>query len=198
MLMRLKRVDVYDNCITYSPSTYFNLTQLNSISIENVLQTQFFDGFLDSRLNKFSRVCIEGIDNYTHNQIIDSTKEEGSESALVVLSKSPSCDTYHHCDVCRFYREGLGSSSRYEFQFTDGDEEIITLNFYIPQLQLKYFIVDRNEKQMKSLMLPESNQPGEAGHVKTPVFMYVTAGHEEGEPGFSIASNEEHHKQKNL
>ena len=34
-------------------------------------------------------------------------------------------------------------------------------------------------------MLPEANQPGEAGHVKTPVFMYVIAGHEEGEPDFS-------------
>lgn len=183
MLMRLKRVDVYDNCITYTPSSSAQLAS-------NVDIWKFIPNFLDMRREKCSPVHVCSKDNKTHNPVIDSTREEGSDKALVILAKTALYDTFHHCDVCKIYREGIGNMVAQIFNYSittnNGEvKEYIKLQFVIPPIHLKYFEVDDSSGTIERLITPTYNEDpkqtvSRCSSVKSPIFMMSTMGEEEG------------------
>ena len=187
--MRLKRVDVYDNCITYTPASYDATTYgTDSSDDPNILSNwKFLSNFLDMRREKSSQIHLCQRKNEVYQPVVSSRLEEGSNKALVILAKTALYDTLHHCDVCKFYREGIASavSQVYDYQLkTVGgeQEEIVNLKIVIPPIHGKYFHIDEEKKSVVQLILPSINQTvhGNTHMVKSPVLMMSTVGEEEG------------------
>jgi len=186
MLMRLKRVDVFDNCITYIPSS-IKMSYSYFPTGKTVLNTKFFEGYLDSTFQKMSPVCIY-TDNVKLEQLKSCGLEEGSESALVILSKTSCFDTYHHCDICKFYREGIGHNATkvYTYSLNMNDGTSVQLPFSIPPIHLKYFVIHEAERTMSSVTLATFDREQMVTtqfpmrSAKTPIFMFSSSGEEEG------------------
>ena len=188
MLMRLKRVDVYDNCVTYTPSSFDDKETCADVDV--IANWQFLSNFLDMRREKFSRIHVCCKSNEVHNPIVSSRREEGTSKALVILAKTALYDTLHHCDVCKFYREGIASavSKTYDYTLTSpGLQENITLKIVVPPIHSKYFDVNEETNTVERLILPSTDfsqqavtsQPP-AHMVKSPILMMSTVGEEEG------------------
>ena len=192
MLLRLKRVDVYDNCVTYTPASFVN----QEISVDVLANWKFMSNFLDMRREKFSHIQICEKENEIHDPILSSQREEGSKQALVILAKTALYDTLHHCDVCKFYREGIASAISktytYSLDLTGGvQEENVILKIVIPPIHSKYFDVNEESSTVERLILPQyenstaaSASPSSSSTaihmVKSPILMMSTVGEEEG------------------
>ena len=178
--MRLKRVDVHDNCVVYTPS------HEKYITYQNVSTTKFVSGYLDMNYETFSPVHVDCSETALHNPVLSRVREEGTDTALVILAKTAAYDTYHHCDICRFYREGIANTSTkiysYQIQGFGADKQVIDLKIAIPPIHMKYFIV--NESTLLSLILPQCNESASENcqvQVKTPIFMRSASSGDEGE-----------------
>lgn len=188
MLMRLKRVDVYDNCVTYTPASYDSTAYgVDSSDDPSVLSSwKFLSNFLDMRREKSSQIHMCHKKNEVYKPVVSSRREEGSNKALVILAKTALYDTLHHCDVCKFYREGIASavSQVYDYQLnTIGEnEETVDLKIVVPPIHCKYFDIDEEKKSVIHLILPSTSQTmyGHTHMVKSPVLMMSTVGEEEG------------------
>ena len=117
----------------------------------------------------------------------------------MMLSYWAAYDTYHHCDVCKNYRESMGPSSSLTCTFTLQCGE--KLHFIIPHRYLPSFTFTK-DKQLCSLRLPvvltggsgevvkplktESGSAEESGAVKSPIMMPSTGRHEYGEKNEEI------------
>ena len=128
MLLRLKRVDVYDNRVSYAPA----LDPMEICGIEalhhpqwpdvtKVSETEFITEFLDSEFKSFSRVHLSSVIKEAKpdkkqevrmlKRISDVTDIGGQQVIPVILADCASHDTLHHCDSCKFYREGMGGDT---------------------------------------------------------------------------------------
>jgi len=214
MLLRLKRVDVYDNRVSYAPA----LDPMEICGIEalhhpqwpdvtKVSETEFITEFLDSEFKSFSRVHISSVIKETKpnkkqevrmlKRTSDVTDIGGQQVIPVILADCASHDTLHHCDSCKFYREGMGGDTTkvLDYQVKDfGDESCeVELQFIIPVMHLKYFLINEQEQMVQSLLLPkvstassipktvkteEENIIGRK--MKTPILMASSEGEEEG------------------
>lgn len=199
MLLRLKRVDVYDNCVTYTPSSFVN----QEISVDVLTNWKFMANFLDMRREKFSQIHLCEKENEIHDPIVSSLREEGSKKALVILAKTALYDTLHHCDVCKFYREGIASASSKTYTYTLGpigeEQDVnVTLKIVIPPIHSKYFDVNEEMSTVERLILSQDER-SVAGTltsgnsvgihmVKSPIMMMSTVGEEEGIYYFYIMS----------
>ena len=189
MLLRLKRVDVYDNCVTYTPSSFVN----QEISVDVLTNWKFMSNFLDMRREKFSQIHMCKKDHEIHDPIVSSLREEGSKKALVILAKTALYDTLHHCDVCKFYREGIASASSKTYTYIldpIGEEQDVnvTLKIVIPPIHSKYFDVNEDTNTVEGLILPQDERSVTGTltesvglhMVKSPIMMMSTVGEEEG------------------
>ena len=128
MLMRLKRVDVYDNRISYAPALDpMEICGIEALQhpqwpdITKVIETEFIAEFLDSEFKNFSRVHSYSVtkdaipDKKQEIQMLkrisDVTDIGGQQIVPVILAGCASHDTLHHCDSCKFYREGMGGDT---------------------------------------------------------------------------------------
>lgn len=189
MLVRLKRVDVYDNIITYVPS----IEALTGRWPESarLKETKFVSGFLDMRLETCSQIHVCSSEKETTLQIVAQDKEKGTDSALVILAKTAAFDAYHHCDICRFYREGISNtvSQVYTYQVLNFGHAKRTLDvqIVIPPIHMKYFIVDETTNTLLNLILQPVEEETKVNRMnqhplntKTPIFMHSSGGEEEG------------------
>ena len=128
MLMRLKRVDVYDNRISYAPALDpMEICGIEALhhpqwpDVSKVAETEFITEFLDSEFKRFSRVDISSVikdvkpDKKQEVQMLKRTSDVtdigGQQVVPVILADCASHDTLHHCDNCKFYREGMGGDT---------------------------------------------------------------------------------------
>ena len=190
MLVRLKRVDVYDNCVTYSPLSQ-SVVSSKWPEYDDMLTTKFYSDYLVSKYENFSpaHVCLTS--DEVNDIIVSHNREEDSTSeALVILSKTASCDMYHHCDVCRFYREGIANTvteaCSYQLFNFGKEQQTIDLQVIIPPIHMKYFVVNNETKVMTSLLLQNCGPDVDSlttlsrSRVKTPILMMSSSGDEEG------------------
>ena len=180
------------------PSSF--LTQ--EINVDVLANWKFLDNFLDMRREKFSQIHICERENEIHNPIVSSHREEGSKKALVILAKTALYDTLHHCDVCKFYREGIAttSSKTYTYQLDVAGEQIekVTLKIVIPPIHSKYFDVDDEAGCVERLTLSQYEgptpvisavSPNKVHMVRSPILMMSTVGEEEGLSSFFSSYN---------
>ena len=122
----------------------------------------------------------------------------------MMLSFWAAYDTYHHCDGCKNYREGLGPSSSLSYMYTLQCGE--KLQFIIPHRCLQSFTFTK-EKQLRSLRLAvvltggtgevvkplktESGDGEAVGLVRSPIMMPSTGRHDYGENSGKYAINDE-------
>ena len=108
-----------------------------------------------------------------NNQVIDPP------TSSVMMSPFAAYDSYHHCDDCKNYREGLGPSLFTKHVVTLGTGEQLT--FIIPSTRREWFVFNE-QNELQTLKLPivtrKSNCEGwkiPSRHservVKSPVFM---------------------------
>ncbi len=141
--MRLKRVDVFDNRVSYAPA--LDPTEICGIvalhhpqwpDINKVSETEFITEFLDSEFKNYSRVHISSVskdikpDKKQEVRMVKRTSDitdiGGQQIVPVILADCATHDTLHHCDSCKFYREGIGGDTTkvLDYQLTTfGDEK---------------------------------------------------------------------------
>ena len=132
--MRLKRVDVYDNRVSYAPALDpMEICGIEAIhhpqwpDVSKVSETEFITEFLDSEFKNFSRVHISSVikdvkpDKKQEVQMLkrisDVTDIGGQQVVPVILADCAAHDTLHHCDSCKFYREGMGGDTTKVFDY---------------------------------------------------------------------------------
>ena len=113
--------------------------------------------------------------------------------ASVMLGAWAACDTYHHCDSCKHYRDGMGPSAALCYPYKLKNDQ--TLQFVVPPTCEAQFIFTE-DRQLQSLKLPRvlKGGPGESVKllktensrkeefgVKTPVMTPSTGRYELGE-----------------
>lgn len=112
--------------------------------------------------------------------------------ASVILGAHVACDTYHHCDSCKHYREGMGPSAALCYPYRLKNDQV--LQFVIPPTCESQFIFTE-DGQLQGLRLarvlkggPEEsvkllkteNSKKEDYAVKTPIMTPSTGRHEVG------------------
>ena len=175
MLLRLKRVDVYDNRVSYAPA----LDPMEICGIEalhhpqwpdvtKVSETEFITEFLDSEFKSFSRVHISSVIKETKpnkkqevrmlKRTSDVTDIGGQQVIPVILADCASHDTLHHCDSCKFYREGMGGDTTkvLDYQVKDfGDESCevckLALFQFCSRANFVSFAVDDSSKILSNI-----------------------------------------------
>eukprot|EP00794_Sanderia_malayensis_P004602 gene4602-5207_t len=214
MLMRLKRVDVYDNRVSYAPALdpmeicgIVALHHPQWPDITKVSETEFITEFLDSEFKSFSRVHISSVskdskpDKKQEIQMLKRTSDikdiGGQQIVPVILANCASHDTLHHCDSCKFYREGMGGDTTkvLDYQLLGfGDENAeVDIQFIIPVMHMKYFTIDEEQQAVKGLLMPKINvgtpfpkivktdeETLLGRKIKTPILMASSEGQEEG------------------
>ena len=138
----------------------------------------------------------------TSAQLLSVKRSPGRPTCPMMLSCWASYDTYHHCDGCKNYREGMGASSSLSclYSLKCGEK----LHFVIPHTCLQSFTFTK-EKQLRSLRLPvvltggsgevvkllktESGDGEEVGVVRCPIMIPSTGRHEYGERRFYASRN---------
>lgn len=199
MLVRLKRVDVYDNRIIYTANQ-----QTRELSVLEILRsTRFVPGFLDTKYDVFSLPQVCTIEDEMEEQVLSRAKEEGSGDALVILAKTAAYDTFHHCDMCRFYREGIANNasqvSTYQLDNVGSDHRSISLLVVIPPIHTKLFIFEEGSTNITNVVFSQYNEPFiptedstvlTGCRVKTPILMLSSSGDEEGRFGICDLCND--------
>eukprot|EP00795_Rhopilema_esculentum_P007430 gene7430-13192_t len=214
MLMRLKRVDVYDNRVSYAPALDpMEICGIEAIhhpqwpDVSKVSETEFITEFLDSEFKNFSRVHISSVikdvkpDKKQEVQMLkrisDVTDIGGQQVVPVILADCAAHDTLHHCDSCKFYREGMGGDTTkvfdYQLKGFGDDNSEVELQFIIPVMHMKYFLVDEEQQTVQGLFLPKINVATPfpkavktyeetliGRKIKTPILMASSEGEEEG------------------
>ncbi|XP_057314871.1 GREB1-like protein isoform X2 [Hydractinia symbiolongicarpus] len=189
MLVRLKRVDVYDNRISYTANQ-----QTRELSVLEILRsTKFVPGFLDTKYDVFSLPHVCTIEDEMEEQVLSRAKDEGSVDALVILAKTAAYDTFHHCDMCRFYREGIANNasqvSTYQLDNVGSDHRSVNLLVVIPPIHTKHFIFEEGSTNITNVVFSQYNEPFIPTEdstvltgccVKTPILMLSSSGDEEG------------------
>ena len=225
MLIRLKKVDVYDNRVSYAPALDpMEVCGIEALQhpqwpdIHKVSETEFITEFLDSEFRNFSRVQICAGRQFKTScgkqkgQMLKRkskvTETEGQQIVQVILANCAAHDTLHHCDTCKFYREGIGGNTTkvldYQLAAFYDDGKVVELQFIIPAMHMKYFIVDEENQAVKSLILPrvsvcspipkliKTEEEASLGRkIKTPILMASCEGEEEGEPRSFFSEGEE-------
>lgn len=109
-------------------------------------------------------------------------------TSSVMMSSFAAYDSYHHCDDCKNYREGLGPSLFTKHAFTLGTGEQLT--FVIPSTRREWFIFnDQNELQTLKLPIVTRKSSSERWDIvsrhsehalKSPIFMASIGRAEQG------------------
>ena len=158
---------------------------------QELSSTKFVSQCLDTEYASFSPICFPHVDT-GRNPISHIHDLPGRPYEQVILAKTAAHDFWHHCDICKFYREGIGSNLvktlTYKLHNFGTDQKTIELEFVIPLMHLKYFLYDEIEETMSSLILskydpdnhPSTPQAYKAAVIKSPILMTSSEGHEEG------------------
>ena len=207
MLLKLQRVDVYDNAHfappasptpTHSPAKRPRLDSSTGAwpDYSAVAKLPFT---YDTREHKYANTSPLVSDSATRTDALAEKNRKwvpGSArrrcTRSVLLSPWSAFDIYHHCDSCKQYREGTGPSSSlcHAFKLRSGE----VLQFVIPSSCQRHFTFTQ-DKQLRSLRLPlvlsggsgesvkslkrESGEEFE-GEIRTPIMMPSTGRHETG------------------
>lgn len=173
-LQKLQRVDVFDEVpdslgasadIPFSEMDQPSFKILSTIPFDSTLVGGKFVSVSAIR-QSFSSVKSRATNGDVHEDIVgknDVSRNDvsGNEvsngvtrtppTSSVMMSPFAAYDSYHHCDDCKSYREGLGSSSFTKHSLTLGTGEQLT--FVIPNTRREWFVF--NEKnELRSLKLP--------------------------------------------
>ena len=205
-VQKLRRVDVYNETVCTPKESSSQTTPVPSGSekermawpvYKEVAKLPFSCLLREHRYSRTSKLRIHAATGCTVSGDVTSLsvkRSPGRPTCPMMLSCWAAYDTYHHCDGCKNYREGMGpsTSSSYIYTLQCGEK----LHFIIPHRCLQNFTFTK-EKQLRSLRLPvvltggsgEEVKPlkteagdGEAvGVVRSPIMMPSTGRHEYGE-----------------
>ena len=206
-LQKLQRVDVYDEVPdSLAASDVIQASEMDEPSFKIMSKIPFNPTLVGSRftsvsvIHQSSELARKRIDsklsngNVSRNDvIIDVTNNKDPPSSSVMMSSFAAYDTYHHCDDCKNYREGLGPSMFTKHPVTLGTGEQLT--FVIPSTRREWFIFDE-QNELQTLKIPvvtrKSNSEGwkiVSRHsdriIKSPVFMASIRRSEQGRASLS-------------
>ena len=125
---------------------------------------------------------------------IDDVVVKDPPTSSVMMSSFAAYDSYHHCDACKNYREGLGPNlfTKHVLTLGTGDQ----LTFVIPSTRREWFVFNE-QNELQTLKLPivtrKSNSEGwkiasrhSESSMKSPVFTPSIRRPEQGTASFSF------------
>lgn len=171
-LQKLQRVDVYDEVpdtmnsdVPTSEMDHPSYKIMSKIPFKSSLigarfssvsvihqATEKAEKKIDSMLTNGIGTGITGdvsknnVDNYSDNVTI-----KDPPTSSVMMSSFAAYDSYHHCDACKNYREGLGPSLFTKHVLTLGTGEQLT--FVIPSTRREWFVFNE-QNELQTLKLP--------------------------------------------
>ncbi|XP_078360674.1 GREB1-like protein isoform X2 [Oculina patagonica] len=204
-VQKLRRVDVYNETVCTPEESSLQTTPVPSGSeqermawpvYKEVSKLPFSCLLREHRYSKTSKLRIHASSGCTvsgETSALSVKRSPGRPTCPMMLSCWAAYDTYHHCDSCKNYREGMGPNTSLSYMYTLQCGE--KLHFIIPHRCLQSFTFTK-EKQLRSLRLPvvltggsgevvkplksESGDGEAAGVVRSPIMMPSTGRHEYG------------------
>ena len=208
MVQKLRRVDVYNETVctpnesssqtTSTPSgsgqermSWPVYKEVSKLPFSCAIREHRYSGTSQLRIHSTTGCTVSG---NSSTQPLSIKRLPGRPTCPIMLSCWAAYDTYHHCDSCKNYREGMGMNTSLSCMYTLQCGE--KLHFIIPHRCVQSFTFTK-EKQLRSLRLPvvltggsgevvkplktESGEGETVGVVKSPVMMPSTGRHEYGE-----------------
>lgn len=207
-LQKLQRVDVYDE----APDTMnadIPTSEMDHPSYKIMSKIPFNSSLIGARFSSVSVIhqatekAEKQNSNLTNGAVNDVTSDvskiddvtvKDPPTSSVMMSSFAAYDSYHHCDACKNYREGLGPSLFTKHVLTLGTGEQLT--FVIPSTRREWFVFNE-QNELQTLKLPivtrKSNTEGwkiASRHservMKSPVFTPSIRRSEQGTASFSF------------
>lgn len=206
-VQKLRRVDVYNETVSTPEESSLQTTPDPSGSeqegmawpvYKEISNLPFSCLLREHRYSRTSKLQIHAstgciVSGDTSSQLLSVKRSQGRPTCPMMLSYWAAYDTYHHCDGCKNYREGMGPSTSLSYMYTLQCGE--KLHFIIPLRCFQSFTFTK-EKQLRSLRLPvvltggsgevvkplktESGDGEALGVVWSPIMMPSTGRHEYG------------------
>jgi hypothetical protein len=199
-LQKLQRVDVYDEVPdSLNASGEMTASEMDQPSYKILSKIPFNSTLVGARFSSVSVIHrntekgkrrteskLTNGDAKRNDVTIDNVSKRDLENEVidpptssVMMSPFAAYDSYHHCDDCKNYCEGLGPSLFTKHGVTLGTGEQVT--FIIPSTRREWFVFNE-QNELQTLKLPivtrKSNSEGWKGPsrhsermVKSPVFM---------------------------
>lgn len=164
-LQKLQRVDVFDEVPDSLPVVEeIPASEMDQPSYKILSKIPFNSTLVGTRFSSVSPIhqnseksrkkneskLMNGRTDVT-NHVINNDVNKNPPTSSVMMSPFAAYDSYHHCDDCKNFREGLGPSLFTKHVITLGSGEQLT--FIIPSSRREWFVF--NEKnELQTLKLP--------------------------------------------
>ena len=214
-LQKLQRVDVYDE-VPDTLTADIPTSEMDHPSYKIMSKVPFNSSLVGARFSSVSIIhqATEKAEKKTDLAVTngvatgnDVTSDVGKSdvrniddvvkdppTSSVMMSSFAAYDSYHHCDACKNYREGLGPNLFAKHVFTLGTGEQLT--FVIPSTRREWFVFNE-QNELQTLKLPvvtrKSSSEGwkiasrhSESSMKSPVFTPSIRRPEQGTASFSF------------